>query len=108
MKKKFVAACLIMLVPVISFASINYKNTYCGNEKYLGNPKTKRPHLHCGKGFMSYKKASGDHTVITGLGDCKRTDTVFDDIKANRTAFANYTAIYNALVAYHQSGCPNQ
>ncbi|WP_019216569.1 hypothetical protein [Legionella tunisiensis] len=108
MKKISLAACLIMLVPVVSFANINFKKTYCGNEEYLGNPAAKRPHLHCGKSFMSYKKANGEHAIISGVGDCKRTDTVFDNIKADPAVFANYDAIYNALVAYHQSGCPNQ
>lgn len=108
MKKISLAACLILLVPAVSFANVNFKKTYCNNEEYLGNPETKRPHLHCGKDFMSYKKANGEHAVISGIGDCKRTNSVFDDIKANQTAFANYNAIYNALVAYHQSGCPNQ
>lgn len=51
MKKKFVAACLIMLVPVISFASINYKNTYCGNEKIFRKPQDKAATSALRQGF---------------------------------------------------------
>ncbi|ARG96914.1 hypothetical protein [Legionella micdadei] len=112
-KISIVAACLIALAPIASSAHINlvnvdFKKEFCGNMEYLGNASSKRPHLHCGKSFMAYKKANGDHTNITDIGDCKRTNTVFDDIKANKTAFADYQGIYNALVLYHQSGCPNQ
>ncbi|PWY55065.1 hypothetical protein DGG96_12825 [Legionella qingyii] len=103
----------IIAVSVNSFANIpqfkvNFKKMYCGNVEYLGNDKTKRPHLHCGETFMSYKKANGDHANITEYGTCGRTDAVFDDIKANRNAFADYQGIYTALVAFHQAGCPNQ
>ena len=57
---------------------------------------------------MSYKKANGDHANIADVGNCLRTNAVFDDIKANTQSFADYQAIYNALVRYHQAGCPNQ
>ncbi|WP_242602482.1 hypothetical protein [Legionella rowbothamii] len=90
------------------FSKANFKRTFCNNQEYLGNGGAKRPHLHCGANFISYKKANGDHSNITEMGDCNRTNSVFDDIKANRTAFAHYEAIYNALVLYHQAGCPNQ
>lgn len=90
------------------FGGINFKKTYCDNQEYLGNAATKRPHLHCGATFISYKKSNGDHSNITEMGNCSRTNEVFDHIKANKNAFANYPAIYNALVAYHQAGCPNQ
>lgn len=115
MKKITIAAvCLFISLPVISIADnadlikSNFKKVYCNNQEYLGNSGAKRPHLHCDSNFMSYKKASGDHSNITEFGDCHRTNAVFENIKANRTAFADYQAIYNALVLYHQAGCPNQ
>ncbi|MCL9685130.1 hypothetical protein [Legionella maioricensis] len=114
MKKIAIAVVCLALLPMISFANnsdlgkINYKKTFCNNQDYLGNDGAKRPHLHCGSSFMSYKKNNGDHSNITEVGDCLRTNAVFDHIKSNRQAFANYQAIYNALVSYHQAGCPNQ
>lgn len=90
------------------FSKMNFKKTFCNNEDFLGNGGAKRPHLHCGTNFISYKKANGDHSNITDMGDCNRTNGVFDDIKANKVSFANYEAIYNALVSYHQAGCPNR
>ncbi|USQ15453.1 hypothetical protein J2N86_14525 (plasmid) [Legionella lytica] len=107
------ALCLFTTLSGVSFAgnayfSINFKKTFCDNQEFLGNGAKKRPHLHCGTTYISYKKANGDHSNITEMGDCTRTNAVFDDIKFNRTAFANYEAIYNALVSYHQAGCPNQ
>ena len=115
MKKiAIVAACLVILAPMISFAAdtditkINFKKMFCGNQEYLGNSGAKRPHMHCGTSFISYKKANGDHSNITENGDCTRTNAVFDNVKTNKTAFADYKAIYDALVAFHQAGCPNQ
>lgn len=106
-------ACFIISVSVNAFADmshlkVNFKKTYCGNQEFLGNGASKRPHLHCGETFIAYKKASGDHLNITEFGTCSRTDVVFDDIKANKNAFADYQGIYNALVSFHQAGCPNQ
>lgn len=106
-------SCAIFLASVSSFANasdlmLNFKKTFCGNQEYLGNAGSKRPHLHCGEKFIAYKKASGDHLNIAEQGTCSRTDLVFDDIKANKNAFADYQEIYNALVSFHQSGCPNQ
>ncbi|WP_255464201.1 hypothetical protein [Legionella sp. PC997] len=106
-------ACLIISVSANSFANtsflkVNFKKTYCGNAEFVGNNANKRPHLHCGETFMAYKKSNGDHTNITEYGTCGRTDSVFDDIKVNRNAFEDYPGIYNALVAFHQEGCPNQ
>lgn len=115
MKKiSIMAVCLFISLPVISFAAnsdfikVNFKKTFCNNQDFLGNAASKRPHLHCGTDFISYKKANGDHSNITDAGNCARTNAVFDDIKANKNAFADYQAIYNALVLYHQAGCPNQ
>ncbi|KTC84676.1 MULTISPECIES: hypothetical protein [Legionella] len=110
MKKRLIAAAsLIMLIPMFSFAGkLDFKKTFCGNEEFLGNPAKKRPHLHCGSTFMAYKKPTGDHLKISEPGDCNRTNLAFDDLKANRRAFENYSAIYTALVSYHQAGCPNQ
>ena len=106
-------ASLLLLLPGISMASpilpgVNFKNEYCGNKEYLGNEGAKAPHLHCGKSFIAYKKANGDHLNMAEHGNCVRTDLVFDDIKANKEKFANYAEIYNALVAFHQADCPNQ
>lgn len=115
MKKFAIAAlCLFTTLSGTSFADnpdfirVNFKRAFCNNQDFLGNGAAKRPHLHCGANFISYKKANGDHSNITDIGDCSRTNTVFEDIKANKTAFADYDAIYNALVLYHQAGCPNQ
>ena len=89
-----------MLIPVSSYAmnsnilSTNFKKIYCSNEEFLGNSANKRPHLHCGTNFLSYKKANGDHSNISEMGNCLRTNAVFDDIKANKNAFINYQAIY--------------
>lgn len=83
------AVSLFMYLPIISFAENadlmkpNYKRDFCNNQEYLGNPGSKRPHLHCGSNFMSYKKANGDHSNITDYGNCDRTNAVFDTIKAN-------------------------
>ncbi|WP_231296898.1 hypothetical protein [Fluoribacter dumoffii] len=112
-KKTITLVGFLTLISFNTFASqanlkINFKKTYCGNVDYLGNSATKRPHLHCGEHFIAYKKNNGDHLNIAESGTCARTDLVFDEIKANRNAFADYQGIYNALVAYHQSGCPNQ
>ena len=107
------ALCLTMFLPVISFAGeaefkkLNFKKTFCANQDFLGNSAAKRPHLHCGSDYIAYKKANGDHSNITQMGDCNRTNAVFDDIKSNQGSFADYQAIYNALVLYHQAGCPN-
>ncbi|CAM3137883.1 Uncharacterised protein [Legionella steigerwaltii] len=108
-----VIAYVILLASIPSFANashikINFKKTYCGNQEYLGNHAAKRPHLHCGETFISYKKATGDHINIAEPGTCSRTNLVFDDIKSKKDAFEDYDSIYNALVSYHQSGCPNQ
>lgn len=115
MKKIALAAlCLFTSFPLISFADhddlyrLNFKKTFCDNQEFLGNAAAKRPHLHCGSNFISYKKPNGDHSNITEMGDCNRTNAVFEHIKANRTSFADYNAIYQALVSYHQAGCPNQ
>ncbi len=115
MKKIAIAAvCLFTSLSATSFAGtvdlgrINFKRTFCNNQDFLGNAASKRPHLHCGANFISYKKANGDHSNITDMGDCNRTNSVFDDIKANKTAFTDYPGIYDALVLYHQAGCPNQ
>lgn len=108
-KRLIVAACLLSLLPMFSFAGkIDFKKTFCNNTEFLGNPAAKRPHLHCGTTFMTYKKPAGDHLNISELGNCNRTNLAFDHLKANRTAFKDYQAIYNALVIYHQAGCPNQ
>lgn len=114
MKKIAISVACLVFLPLISFANnsdfgkINYKKTYCNNQDFLGNVASKRPHLHCGTTFMTYKKSNGDHSNITDAGDCLRTNAVFDHIKANRNVFENYQAIYDALVLYHQAGCPNQ
>lgn len=114
MKKIAITAVCLVFLPLISFADnsdigkINFKKTFCNNQEYLGNEGAKRPHLHCGTTFMTYKKQNGDHSNITEMGDCLRTNAVFDNIKLNKNAFANYQAIYSALVSYHQAGCPNQ
>lgn len=80
---------------------------FCDNQDFLGSSAAKRPHyLHCDASFIAYKKANGDHSNITQKGDCKRKNAVFDDIKSNQGSFADYQAIYNALVLYHQAGCP--
>ncbi len=112
-KISIAAACIFISASVSSFAyvphvKVNFKKTYCNNQEFLGNSASKRPHLHCGETFIAYKKANGDHTNITEFGSCGRTDSVFDDIKANRNAFADYQGVYNALVTFHQAGCPNQ
>ncbi|CEG55542.1 hypothetical protein [Legionella fallonii] len=114
-KKTTIAAlCLATSLPAAAFTfatdlgKTNYKKTYCGNQEYLGNPGSKRPHLHCNATFIAYKKPNGDHSNITEMGNCSRTNDVFDHIKANKNSFADYQAIYNALVSYHQAGCPNQ
>jgi hypothetical protein len=101
-------SCFILLSAACLAHSANFKRVYCNNEEFLGNPAAKRPHLHCGAGFISYKKANGDHSNITDIGNCNRTNTVFDDIKASPNAFENYPAIYKALVLFHRAGCPNQ
>ena len=107
-KKLLVTISLSILLPSLAGArGINYKKIYCGNTEFIGNAANKRPHLHCGTNFLSYKKSNGDHTNLTDVGTCIRTDSVFDDIKANVNSFADYQTIYNALVAYHQAGCPN-
>ncbi|KTD17913.1 hypothetical protein [Legionella jordanis] len=110
MKPKLIA--LLMALPVMAsaglHANLNFKKTFCGNEDFLGNAGAKRPHLHCGTSFISYKKQTGDHSNISEPGNCVRTNAVFDHIKANINSFENYSAIYNALVLYHQAGCPNQ
>ncbi|EHL32255.1 hypothetical protein [Legionella drancourtii] len=106
------AVCLTMFFPVISFASdaelkkVSFKKMFCDNQDFLGNSAAKRPHLHCDASFIAYKKANGDHSNISQMGDCNRTNAVFDDIKSNQGSFADYQAIYNALVLYHQAGCP--
>ncbi|MCW8397969.1 hypothetical protein OQJ26_04085 [Legionella sp. PATHC038] len=112
-KLSIAAACVIAVISINTFAhtpnfKINFKKTYCGNVEYLGNAGNKRPHLHCGETFIAYKKANGDHLNLTESGSCGRTNSVFDDVKENRNAFADYQGIYNALVSYHQEGCPNQ
>ncbi|ETO93939.1 Uncharacterised protein [Legionella longbeachae] len=107
------AMCFFIFLPVTSFAKdidffkINFKKTFCNNQEFLGNSGAKRPHLHCGVDFMSYKKANGDHLNLTQVGSCNRTNAVFDDVKSNKEAFADYAAIYHALVLYHQADCPN-
>lgn len=112
-KKSLSALCCVLLGSINAFANplplkTNFKKIYCGNQEFLGNSATKRPHLHCGESFLAYKKANGDHTNITDFGTCNRTNAVFDDIKSNKNAFADYQGIYNALVLFHQAGCPNQ
>lgn len=113
-KASFVVLGFSLLVTTTSFASyvdtirLDFKKRFCNGQEFLGNPAKKRPHLHCGSTFISYKKANGDHSNITEAGDCVRTNAVFDDIKANPGTFSDYTGIYNALVLYHQAGCPNQ
>lgn len=102
------------LLPLLSVASpvdlynLNFMKRFCSNQEFLGNPAAKRPHLHCGASFITYKKANGEHTQISAIGNCERTNVVFDDVKAKSNAFADYPALYNALVSYHQAGCPNQ
>lgn len=108
------AVCLTMFLPVISCAGdvdlkqFNFKKMFCDNQDFLGNPAAKRPHLHCGANFIAYKKANGDHSNITEMGECSRTNAVFEDIKLNKDSFSDHLAIRNALVLYHQAGCPNQ
>ena len=107
-KKIIISICLGLLIPALSSAMIfNFKKTFCANEEFVGNQANKRPHLHCGNNFLSYKKANGDHSNISEMGNCLRTNAVFDDIKANPKSFENYQAIYNAIASYHQAGCPN-
>ena len=88
--------------------TVETAKVYCNNEDFLGNAKTKKPHLHCGEKFIAYKKPNGDHSNITEIGNCNRTNEVFTHIKANKISFADYDGIYNALVAYHQAGCPSK
>ena len=73
---KIGAAIMLVLMISISYvpeASANFKQ-YCGNQEFLdinggNNPKVK-PHIHCGKDYLSYKKTSNNHINVCENNNC--------------------------------------
>lgn len=62
--------------------ALNPKKDYCKNQEFV--PDTKYPHLHCGKGFLTYSVSGSNHDNLID-GDeiyCSRVTNVLDKIAA--------------------------
>ncbi len=81
--------------------AVNYKKEFCGNQEYVGNPGSKYPHLHCGKGHLTVSRTHKQHYNVQG--NCKKIDEILGDRKR---FYNDIPAITSVLKAYSAEGCP--
>jgi len=101
---KFILVVSLFVILLLAVEAVNIRKVYCDNQEYVGNPGGKKPHLHCGKDFLSLKRSSGKHNNLEGA--CNKVNEILGDPDNYYGTAGDPAAITRVLTKYQEDDCP--